>query len=78
MTVKEVLALLSYSTRWKLVGAYSGKILCRNTSSSKQKDKYAECDVTDKPIVADIYASRDYCGFTDYIAPMVSIWVSGK
>ena len=78
MTVKEVYALLSYGTRWRLVGAYSGKILCRNSSSSKQKDKYAECQVTDKPIIADVDVHRDCCGLTDYITPMVSIWVSGK
>lgn len=77
MTVKEVLALLSYGTRWRLVGAYSGKILCRNSSSSKQKDKYAECEVTDTPIVADFDVKNDV-PFTEYVMPMVSIWVSRK
>ena len=78
MTVKELLALLSYGTRWRLVGAYSGKTLCRSSSSSKQKDKYAECYVTDAPIKADLYVQKTSCGFTDYTTPMVSIWVSGK
>ena len=77
MTVKDILKLLSYGTRWRLVGAYSGKVLCKSTGSSKQKDKYAECEVTDNPIVADIDVQKDV-PFTDYVVPMISIWVSGK
>lgn len=77
MTVKDILKLLSYGTKWRLVGAYSGKILCRSSSSSKQKDKYAECETTDTPIVADFDVYKDV-PFTEYVMPMISIWVSGK
>lgn len=77
MKVKEILALLSTSTPWKLVGVRSGKILCRNSSPDKQKNMYRECEVTLKPIVVGTEECNDYCSFTGYDVPIIIILVSG-
>ena len=76
MTVRDIVKLLSYGTRWKLVGARTGKKLCDSFNKDKTKEKYMDMPVVDNPIVADFYVSKNT--FNDYVTPMISIWVSGQ
>ena len=80
MTVREVLDLLSYGTEWQLIGARTGKKLCDNYNKKETQEKYMDLTVCDKPIRADFRVRK--CGIvtsmTEYIMPMVSIWVSGE
>ena len=77
MTVRQVLELLSYGTEWRLVSARTGKTLCTSLNKQRTKEKYMELTVTDEPIKADFYVSKSI-PFTQYIKPMVSIWVWSK
>ena len=80
MIVREVLDLLFYGTEWQLVGALTGKKLCDSYNSKKVQEKYMDCFVCDNPISADFHVSKDSIvkSMTNYIKPMVTIWVSGK
>ena len=54
MTVNEAIKLLAYGTAYEIKGAYSGKIYHKSyMNSSKNLDKYANMEVTDKPFYAD-------------------------
>ena len=77
MTVKDILKLLSYGTEWRLIGARTGKIICTSRNKETTRERYIDLPVTDEPIKADFYVSKDV-PFTEYIIPMVSIWVSGE
>lgn len=77
MTVRQVLELLSYGTYWRLVGARTGKILCTCFNKQPTKEKYMELTVTNDPIKADFYMNKSK-PFTQYVRPMISIWVSGE
>ena len=77
MTVKDILKLLSYGTEWRLIGTRTGKILCTSRNKETTREKYRDSPVTDKPIKADFYVSKNV-PFTEHITPMVSIWVSGE
>ena len=77
MTVRDIVKLLSYGTKWKLVGARTGKRLCDNFASEKTREKYMDMPVIDDPIVADFYVSKNM-PLTNYVTPMISIWVSGQ
>lgn len=77
MTVRQILKFLSYGTEWRLVGARTGKILCTSRNREQTKEKYMECTVIDECIKADFFVSRNV-PFTEYITPMISIWVSGE
>lgn len=77
MIVRNIVKLLSYGTEWRLVGARTGKILCSSRNKEQTKEKYMDLPVTDEPIKADFFIGRNV-PFTEYIYPMVSIWVSGK
>ena len=79
MIVREVLDLLFYGTEWQLVGAKTGKKLCDSYNSKKVQEKYKDLRVSDTPISADFRVSKNSvvkC-MTNYIKPMVTIWVSG-
>lgn len=78
MTVREVLDLVSYATEWQLVGAKTGKKLCDNYNKKETREKYMDLRVSDEPISADFRVSRSHIKcMTNYIKPMVTIWVSG-
>jgi len=77
MTVRQIIKLLNYGTEWRLIGARTGKILCSSRNKKQTREKYLDLLVTDEPIKADFYVSKNM-SFTDYITPMISIWVSGK
>lgn len=77
MTVRQILKLLSYGTEWRLVGARTGKVLCTSRNKEGTREKYMELTVIDEAIKADFYVSKNV-PFTEYIIPMVSIWVSGE
>lgn len=77
MTVAQAIALLSIGSRWRLVGARTGKTLCKSSNKEKTKAKYMDKKVTDHPFVADFEAYGKMM-FTDFIHPMISIWVSGE
>ena len=77
MTVRQILKLLSYGTEWRLVGARTGKVLCTSRNKKETKEKYMELTVIDEAIKADFYVNKSI-PFTEYITPMVSIWVSGE
>lgn len=74
MTVKEAIALLSYGTDWQLVSARTGKILCNDRNKKKTQEKYMNSLVSDEPFKADFRVNRNI-PFTQYITPMISIWV---
>ena len=80
MIVREVLDLLSYSTEWQLVGARTGRKLCDSCNMKETQEKYKDLLVCDGPISADFRVSKNVIinSMTDYIKPMVTIWVSGK
>ena len=77
MTVRQILKFLAYGTEWRLVGARTGKILCTSRNTDKTREKYMEKTVIDEAIKADFYVSKNI-PFTEYITPMISIWVSGE
>ena len=75
MTVKEVLSLLSFGERFELVGAKTGKRLCCSLNNNKEYiEKYNDYEVTDSPIYASLYTSKE----KNYAYPIISIWVSGE
>lgn len=80
MTVGEVLDLLSYGTEWQLVGARTGKKLCDNYNKKETQEKYMDLPVCDNPIKADFRVRKSDVvkSMTQFIKPMVSIWVSGE
>lgn len=77
MTVREAISLLSYGTHWQLVGARTGKKLCNKWNKEKTREKYMDKPVTSEPFKADFYVSKNI-PFTEYVKPMISIWVSGE
>lgn len=80
MTVREVLDLLFYGTHWQLVGATTGKKLCDNYNKKETRERYMDLRVYDQAISADFRVQKDSVvkSMTNYIRPMVTIWVSGK
>ena len=75
MTVKEVLSLLSFGERFELVGAETGKRLyCSLNNKKEYIEKYNDYEVTDSPIYASLYTSKE----KNYAYPIISIWVSGE
>lgn len=76
MTVREALEMMSYGTKWRLIGAMTGKKICDYSNSEKLREKYMDLETTDHPFVADFKVNANK-PFTDYILPMISIWVSG-
>ena len=76
MTVREILKLFCYSTDWQLLGGNTGKKLCTSFSREKTREKYMDKKVSATPLKADLYVSKAYS--TDFVKPMISIWVSGE
>ena len=78
MKVKDIIQLISYGTRWRLIGASSGKKLAHSGSSDRMKDKYMECEVTDSPIFTAFETIENTITKTvDYAHPIIFVWVSG-
>lgn len=80
MTVKDVTRLICHTTRFRLVGAMTGKTLYNSRTNRKELlEKYENCEVTDTPIWAELCC--DYDGIThgyECAYPMIAIWVMGK
>ena len=75
MTVKELLDLLGFDTKYELIGAKSGRRLCSSWNNKKEYiERYYDCRVTDKPIYASLMTSDR----NNYTYPIVSIYVSGE
>lgn len=78
MTVREILTLFGYGTHWMLIGGRTGKKLCTSYSSAKTREKYMDFEVTsESPLRADFYVPKSE-HFTQFIVPMICIWVSGE
>ena len=78
MTVREVVQLFCYGTDWQLIGGYTGKKLCTSFSKEKTREKYMDKKVSATPLRADLYVAKTTKYFTDFVKPMISIWVSGE
>ena len=77
MTVREVVQLFCYGTDWQLIGGKTGKKLCTCFSREKTREKYMDKKVSAAPLKADFYVSKP-THFTEFVKPMISIWVSGE
>ena len=74
MTVGEAIKLFTYGTAYEIKGAYSGKIYHKSyVNTSKNLDKYANREVTDKPFYADmsLRGSDD----NHWCIPVIVIWM---
>ena len=74
MKVKEAIGLLAYGTPYEVRGAYSGKVYHRNTSSSKNFDRYADREVTNTPFYVSMRTDKNE-GICSYCRPIVGIWM---
>lgn len=75
MTVKEAINLLAYGTAYEIKGAYSGRIYHRSyTNSSKNLDKYADKEVTEKPFYTALVA-RGATSTNSWCIAVVGIWM---
>lgn len=78
MTVDEILKLLAHGTRWQLIGARTGKKLCNYLNRGVTLLKYADMEVTSRPIVAGLEVNGDVKHINDFVVPMITIWVLGE
>lgn len=74
MIVSEAIKLFAYGTAYEIKGAYSGKTYHKSyINSSKNLDKYADSEVSDKPFYADMRLrgsdSNHWC------IPVIVIWM---
>ena len=60
MTVKECLALISFYSRWKLIGARTGKVLATSSSKKKTLEKWLDYRVINKPLSACVEVSKKF------------------
>ena len=74
MKVSEAIKLLAYGVSYEIRGAYSGKIYHKSyMNSSKNLDKYANREVTDKPFYADMRLRGS--DNNHWCTPIVVIWM---
>ena len=78
MKVAELIKLLSFGTRYKLIGAKTGLPLYKSWVN-KNLDKYKDLDVADAPIEASFHVQCRYgiTGEIEHIRPIILIYVSG-
>lgn len=77
MKVADLIKLLSFFTRYKLIGAKTGKTLYKSWSN-KNLDEFKDLDVADTPIEASflIQGGATKCQ-RECIRPIILIYVSG-
>lgn len=77
MKVAELIKLLSFFTKYKLIGAKTGKTLYKSWSN-KNLDKLKDLDVADTPIEASFLIQGGVIkGQPESIRPLIIIYVSG-
>ena len=77
MKVTDLTELFSVSTRYKLIGAKTGKTLYKSWVN-KNLDKFKDLEVADTPIEASFQIQRGVgMGEPEYIRPIILIYVSG-
>lgn len=77
MKVAELIKLFSFFTRYKIIGAKTGKTLYKSWSN-KNLDKFKDLDVAETPIEASFLIQGGVIkGQPDYIRPIILIYVSG-
>ena len=74
MKVADLIKLLSYGTRYKLIGAKTGLPLYKSWAN-KNLDKFKDLDVADTPIDASFQIQRET--MPESIRPIIIIYVSG-
>lgn len=78
MTVDETLKLLAHGTKWQLIGARTGKKLCSYLNRDVTLLKYADMEVTSRPIDAGLEVNGNVKHINDFVVPMITIWVLGE
>lgn len=76
MKVADLIKLLSYGTRYKLIGAKTGLPLYKSWAN-KNLDKFKDLEVADTPIEASFQIQRGVGIEPEYIRPIILIYVSG-
>ena len=77
MKVAELIKLFFHSTRYKLIGAKTGKTLYKSWVN-KNLDKFKDLEVTEPSIAASIQAQSGIIkGEPEYIRPVILIYVNG-
>lgn len=78
MTVRETVNLLSYGTPYILVGANTGKKLTNIYTKNETKEKYMDMSVSDTPIGVGLQEYKNsVINVTDFVKPIIYVWVSG-
>ena len=77
MKVIDLIKLFSFYTRYKLIGAKTGKTLYKSWVN-KNLDKFKDLDVAVIPLDVSIHIQhRVIMGEPEYIRPIILIYVSG-
>lgn len=77
MKVSDLIKLFFHSTRYKLIGAKTGKILYKSWVN-KNLDKFKDLEVTESSIVASLQVQSGVInGEPEYVRPIILIYVSG-
>ena len=72
MTVKECLDLICFYSRWKLIGARTGKVIATSSSKKKTLEKWLDYRVVGKPLSAYVEVSKKFDEMAvSYIAVIV-------
>lgn len=77
MKVADLIKLFSLSTKYKLIGAKTGKTLYKSWVN-KNFDKFKDLEVAYTPMEASLQIQRGvYSGEPESIRPIILIYVSG-
>lgn len=79
MNIKDVVDMLSYGTRFKLIGARTGKVLHDSRKNTTEHlDKFKCCQTWDNPLFVELDGYKNGLGHYEQMIPVLCIWVSGK
>ena len=79
MNIKDVVGMLSYGTRFKLIGAKTGKVLHDSRNNRTERlDKFKYCQPTSEPLFVELDGYKNSLGHYEQMIPVLCIWVSGK
>ena len=70
MTVKECLALICFYSRWKLIGARTGKVIATSSTKEKTLEKWLDYRVIDLSACVEVSKKFDAMAVS-YIAVIV-------
>ena len=77
MKVADLIKMFSFNTRYKLIGAKTGKT-CYKSWVNKNFDKFKDLDVADAPLDVSFHIQYGVItGEPEYMRPIILIYVSG-